>query len=113
MALNYDVSAVKNWQKLNPGITQCMVFATMFVGMGEITVDNAPRFAARLDAWQKLKGAIMRRAVKSDKADTYYGKDIPLGIDQVRRYIGLRCNVGYETPAQFSKRLLDPIKKDW
>jgi hypothetical protein len=112
MSLNYDLTEIKDWQKLNPMITQAIVFATMFVGMGHITEENAPQFSARLDAWQKLHGCSLIKAAKRPDG-TEYGKRIPMTINQVRRYIGLRTNVGLDTPSQFGKRLIGEFKKTW
>lgn len=112
MSLNYDLRDIDRFEKLNPGLTQCMCFACMFVGIGEITEENHERVAARIRDWQKLNYPMMNRAVTRPDGTTY-GKSIPITIDQVKRYIGLKLNVGYMTPAAFGKQLIAHRKQEW
>ena len=104
MALHWDITAVADeyaWKSgnvddggtLDP-IMHGLIWATMAVGLGKITEQNAAEFGARLDLWQDIHGGFMS------------GPDGPFRItrEDVRNRIGLRCNVSDETRAAWIKR---------
>ncbi len=84
-------------------VTHCLIFATMDVGMGTITEDNAGRFYARLRIVEKLFGA--KRG--NDKGDVFFTPE------EVRDHIGLWTNVSpEETDAKWRKRMLEHATDD-
>jgi hypothetical protein len=74
------------------GLTDCMIWATMFAQMGTITEANWQTFATRIRAWENMAGPISSRGT-------------PLTADEVRRHIGLTTNVTTTTDAAFAKHL--------
>jgi hypothetical protein len=93
MSLNYYYSDVANADKVmfdeNDYMysdTQSIIFATMSVGLGELTEKNWTEFYARMHIVEKLGG---------------YGHISP---QRLREHIGLRTNVHNETRAQWMKR---------
>lgn len=87
MSLNYNLARVKNGKKLcdkkNWGLTQGIIFTMMRIGMSSITKENQYEVAARIAWVEKLKGCMMFTAG---------GKDCPIRLADVRKYIGLTTN---------------------
>lgn len=101
MSLNHDISKIKNRKELcfveyegedaeegdkmlNP-ITQTLIFKTMSIGMGEITLRNWKEFYERVRFVQKLDG--IRHQTNQDE-----GKLVITPTD-VYQHIGLTTNV--------------------
>jgi len=84
---------------MNP-VTQALGFASMFIGIGEITEANAPEFYARLRAYELISGSLLQ-GPEGDR---------PLTPEDVQRHVGLRMNVSRESDAVFRKRLWDVAK---
>lgn len=105
MALHFDLTRVNPLTKRD-GVTDTLIFATMIVGMGEITEKNAAEFWDRLDLIQHLNGPLM------DGTDSE-GKSTPVAVtfEDVQNHIGLRTNVALETWAKFLKRNVDGWKQ--
>ncbi len=98
MSLDYQLGSIKDWKtvcfekhgtpdaRMNP-ITHSIIFATMAVDMGEITMTNALDFFERLDYIQREAGGLL--------FDHEEGKPVPFWItlDHVHKHVGLRTNV--------------------
>lgn len=84
------------------GALETIVWATMFVGMGEITTRNAGKFALRLRAYETAVAPISTGSRVNE--------------DVVRRYVGLRTNVSSKTDVQFAawigRIVMDRAKKE-
>ena len=108
MSLNWDMANVTDRDEIAftpvdaDGNRQMMwwaetiIFATMPIGLGEITAKNAEEFWYRIDMYQKVAGGLAS------------GPDGPAMIEpgHVRSLIGLRTNVfPASTLAQFAKRM--------
>lgn len=76
------------------GITECLIFATMFIGMPRITARNADEFAKRLRAWETIAGCISTSRE-------------PIEAKHVHRHIGLQTNASEMKPAAFAKKLAE------
>ncbi len=92
MALNYQLSDIKDWRELLYGdgvtpVTQRVIFYTMAVGIGQITEANYIEFAARVRVIEGLDGV---------RAQT--------SVADIKRLIGLRTNVTNEKQAAWLKR---------
>lgn len=116
MALNYRLTNIKGWEelcytvatedmnnffvyakkgeKIIQPITNALIFATLAVGMGEITEENYHEFWARVAAWEGVGGAFL------------IGHRITL-LD-VKAHIGLWTNATFkkETNTAFMKKLV-------
>jgi hypothetical protein len=79
-----------------------MVFQMMFVGMHEITEDNAKEVWRRVDLNQRINGALWKRG----------GEDVFLTKADIKRFIGLKTNVGNETKQKFNNRVTDLHQHD-
>ncbi len=100
MALNYDISKVKNYKNrcyhqrddglyLEPK-TEHAVFMTMHIGMGEITEKNYQEFHRRLAMWSEILD----------------GKPCFLSIEDVQNLIGLETNSNSMSRPSFNARIM-------
>ncbi len=90
------------------GVTNGLIWSTIFVGIGEITEDNVGEFAARLKVYQEVNGDLL---VGKDEKTGKSGP-VPITTEDVVAHIGLRCNVSYESDTQFIKKLVGQRYKD-
>lgn len=124
MALRYDYSRVHNWQTVcemraeadDPvhGVskgdtiirpeTEALIFASLVVGLSEISGANWRTFYGRLHAWERLE------RVRTLHADGSAKHTAP---ETVYAHIGLSTNVSRETDAQWRKRIVGGIVKDY
>jgi hypothetical protein len=92
----------ENRFRLNP-VTDAIIWKTMSVGMGQITVKNFEEFFVR---------AKMSEAVFGSSMTDGHGMDVGLTREDIRRHIGLSTNVSGMTEAQFARRLTDYMRKE-
>lgn len=74
------------------GVTECLIFATMFVGMNRITAANWSTFASRLRTWETVAGPI-----SSNRQ--------PITTEHVRRHIGLATNASAKSATAFANEI--------
>lgn len=84
-----DAPDVKLW-----GHTECLIWATMFVGLNRITDENWQTFAERLRAWETAVGCLSSN-----------GEPIP--AETVKRHVGLSTNASTLTGPKFTKQLAE------
>lgn len=103
MALSYDLTAIADWSDLNKGAewskTEALIFATMSIGMNEITAENAGEFYARI---KMLEGAIdsFVSVIEDGEFRSYF-----FTVEDITRRIGLSTNAGTETRTKFLGRM--------
>jgi len=104
MPLTSDISAVVDFHDIQQGVewdkTQALIFATMSIGMDEITTENAGEFYARIKVLEGVIGAI----VVIQDGDKY--NDFFFSTGDIKRRIGLTTNGGRETRTKFLNRML-------
>ena len=105
MALNWNLSNCKDHKSLQTDdewpITNALIWATMSVGIRDITEENIPEFYARLSVWEDIVGPML------------WGKDEETGelverkfeVDDLRKRIGLHTNASSMTRAEWRKNL--------
>ena len=110
MSLNYNLTHIDNWQELlgigtsdpEPGfatpITEALIWATLLVGMPQITEKNVSEFAFRLRLYETVEGHLVH----------YPGYAMPIPFSQVKRHIGLHTNANPLTRAQYIKNVIFP-----
>lgn len=81
-------------EKWHP-ITDSLIWATMIVGIGQITEKTVDEFARRLAAYQAIDGGMILRE----------GGRIHITREDVERHIGLRTNVTKESAATFNAKI--------
>jgi len=106
MSLNWDITNCNNWNDLKSdkewGITNALIWGTMYVDMGEITQENCVEFYARMKAIEVTFGAIC-----SSPDGDYF-----ITIEDVKKRIGLTSNVATKTAGQFFKKLKEHVKQE-
>lgn len=105
MALNWNISNCKDHKSLQTEdewpITNALIWATMSVGVRDITEKTIPEFYARLTVWEKIVGPMLWGK------DEETGELVERGIevaDLVKR-IGLHTNANSMTRAEWRKNL--------
>ncbi len=111
MPLNYDLTKINNFEELLNESNQLkqpyntIVFATMIVGMGEITEKNYNKFYNRLNVVERINGAFLRDSVTRN--ETYIQEE------DIKRMIGLKTNVGKDfTKATFMSNIKRMLPKE-
>jgi hypothetical protein len=121
MSLNFDFTEIEGYQELcweetgelsedgNPlfrvsGVTDVLVWATVGIDMGEITQKNYVEFATRLLMWQGVLGPMLQEPEEDENGKVTWVTRV-VGIDDVRRHIGLSTNVRKTTRTQFMKSM--------
>lgn len=106
MGLHWSIEKVRDHEALTTEeawtTTNAIVWATMAVGIGDLTEADAPTFYARLHVYERLVGAFR------------IGADGPIYFTpaEVRRYIGLHTNVARDTDAAWRKRIMAVSLRD-
>ena len=104
MSLDWNISQVRNYEELivddskEWAITQNLIWSTIAIDMGAITDDNWQEFYARLTTYERLIG--------TPSADLTPPKE-------VKRRIGLYCNVTTRTRLQWLKRVVNNRMDDF
>jgi hypothetical protein len=99
MALNYNLSKIDNYEELLNESNQIkepyktIVLSTMLVGLGEVTDKNYNKFYNRINLIERINGAFLW---DSETKTPIYIKE-----DDIKRMIGLKCNVVNESKAKF------------
>jgi hypothetical protein len=92
MALTFDFTAcpiADPWSDDNKALTEALIWGTMAAGIGTLTRDNLPEFAARLDV------------------SGYWGNGPKPTVEDLLPYVGLRTNVfPAESRAKWLKRVI-------
>ena len=93
MSLNYNLGKIKDFKDLSDkngplALTKKIIFATMFVDIGNITKENFREFHKRY--------ALFNAALD---------QEVDFTVEDVERHIGLSCNVSTRTFTQYLKRI--------
>jgi hypothetical protein len=104
MALTWTLDQIKDYEevcwiedRLNP-VTEALIWATMAVGIPQITDDNADEFYDRLHRWERLVAYYVIEGGKGPR---------PITREEVKAHIGLHTNASRLTRAQFGKKLME------
>jgi len=105
MPLNFDYSRCvdrENWTDADRAELEFFIWGTMAVDIGEITDDNLEEWLFRMRLFDMVHEHFHIYRVGDD------GKTVrtELGIDHLRKFIGLRCNVTTTTRAKWMKRFV-------
>lgn len=105
MSLNWNITACTNFESLQSEeewtVTDTLIWATMIVGMREITEANAAEFYARLHIFESLNGSLVFSFDENGERQPHF-----ITPEDVMKRIGLRTNASTETFAAFTKRHL-------
>jgi hypothetical protein len=108
MPLTSDISAVADFHDIQQGVewakTEALIFATMSIGMDEITTENAGEFYARIKILEGVIGSIV--SIPTDKADEFYSREYYFSTGEISRRIGLKTNASLLTRTKFLNHML-------
>jgi hypothetical protein len=93
-----DPVAPAGRKRLNP-VTNVIIWATMPVGMNQITEKNYDKFFVRLSALESAFGSYLKEVNRDELVDR------PITLAEVRQHIGLATNAASLTGAQFRRQL--------
>lgn len=110
MSLNWNAQDVKGWKELGSGLKDIMIFGLMFIGMQKITAENLDEVQARVALHQRLFGDWMVET--TEEKGKVSRREIPLGAEDVKKFVGLTTNVSTETRGQFNKRVMKRFYED-
>ena len=115
MALNYNTTGIPESITTSPfntvdwhPVTHYLMFATMAVGMGEITKQNAPEFFRRIAILQKIDGPAVSYRDHLDHSTVR----IFVTMEDITNHIGLRTNVNQWSKAEFNKKMLERLERN-
>jgi hypothetical protein len=113
MPLTWDISEIENYEdlkieagendqgeklwKLDP-LTDGFIWATLAIGIGHWTGENAAEVYTRLKFLERIDGCLMYEVKDGVRADR------PLTPEDVARHIGLRTNVALESRTKWLNR---------
>ena len=108
MSLDYKLGNVEDFEALAADpvervVTECVIFLTMAVGLGEITTSNVDEFAMRVLVHEGANGPLMRDGD---------GQPRPMTYADIERRIGLTTNVAQESRAAWQRRLMSGLVSD-
>lgn len=99
MSLNWDISKVKNWEKkqeADHGDLDCLIWATLSIGMGNLNEKTAQEFCYRLNRYSREVGPL---------AVTKTGKTIIWSVSRLKKWFGLHTNVSLLSNAGFDQHM--------
>jgi hypothetical protein len=98
MSLNYDYTKCKKPENQNERVAiNTLTFATILVGLNQITAKNAAEFYARLSFIEKLRGPLRINTTPGAPALFFTPAE-------VQRWVGLKTNATPLTRSQFLLR---------
>jgi hypothetical protein len=104
MPLTSDISAVVDFHDIQQGVewkkTEALIFATMSIGMDEITTENAGEFYSRIKVLEGVIGSFVVTQEGNDLRDYFFN------TGDINRRIGLKTNGGRLTRTKFLNHML-------
>lgn len=114
MSLNWSITKVKNWEEVSlaekNGVegykTEALVFATMTVGLRDITAKNVDEWTYRLGLVERLRGSFLSQYVP-DESMPGGMREVPYSFtrEDVERRVGLATNADVLPRPRFVKKV--------
>ena len=92
MSLDYDLRGIPGFEQLDPGLTECVVFMTMFVGIDHLTEATLPEFFKRTKVWERAYGPIRANKTLLTEAE-------------IKGFVGLKTNAAPLSREQFKRNV--------
>jgi hypothetical protein len=104
MPLTSDISAVANFHDIQQGDagskTTALIYASMSIGMDEITAENAGEFYSRIKILEGVIGSFVVVKEGDTRQDYYFS------TGEISRRIGLKTNASLLTRTKFLNHML-------
>ncbi len=94
-------------ERLNP-LTNCLIWATMGLGMRGIREDNYAEFFARIAISEKVNGTYLNQ--KCEDGEGWEPR--PIALDEVKAHIGLSTNVSEESWTTWISSLMGTVRSE-
>jgi hypothetical protein len=105
MPLNWNIENCKDWETLKTDeewpLTHALIWASMSIGIREITEENLPEYYARIHIWESLRGPYTSR--RDPETGKFKGK--PVSVEDLRKRIGLWTNASTMSRTKWLKNL--------
>jgi hypothetical protein len=115
MALHYNATGIPSSITTSPfdedkwhPVTHYLMFATMGIGMNEITKQNAPEFFRRIAIFQKVHGCAVQYRDHLDGTN----KEIYITMEDITNHIGLHTNSSLYSKAEFNKKIFEQLERN-
>ena len=95
-----DTMDAKRGDRTQASVTRALIFATMHIGMNEITATNYQEFYLRIKFYERLFEPLL--SFNSEEL-----QDARITIQDVKDHIGLSTNATNETLKKWHNRMLD------
>lgn len=120
MSLDWNIGKVKEFEGLwvkdtDPhakpddkklgAVTESLIWTTLGIDLGTITDANAEEFYLRTLIYHKVVGPPMHKLVDGNLVP------IPFTLDDIKRHIGLKTNVGNGTRAKFLRNMAARLER--
>ena len=105
MALHFDYSACEgrdDWTDDDYTLLDFFIWGSIGVDLGEITEDNIGEWLYRMYLWNLATGFFTVYSIGED--GTKNKRD--LGIDDLRKFVGLKTNVYSKKRSEWTKRVM-------
>lgn len=99
MSLNWDATEVKDFDSVDKTLMESAVWATIDVGIREITEKNADDFFSRISLSEKVTGAYRRKVVDDKLEDMFFTRE------EIHSLIGLKTNASVKPIATFKTHI--------
>lgn len=118
MSLSYELSNIDNYESVcfeeidgkrrKKPVTEALIFHTMGAGIGEITEKTLAEFYARVNAREKLHGAMVTNPELDAEGEIAGWTPYFITEDDVRAHLGLTTNVfPYVPRSDWATRLIE------
>ena len=112
MSLNYRLNHIANFTELklpdgslNP-VTHVLTFATIPIGMPDLTKTNATEFFTHINMWEQAHGTFLNNNTDDGPVP------LPLTYADIVRHIGLTTNASPKNKVQFHKDLATSMRRE-
>lgn len=106
MSLNYDLRKIKNREELQPAALNALIFATMALGINELSEKTLPEWWWRISFLHKIGSGVADRTTE-DGIEKW-----PAKMDDLKPFIGLSSNASNETRTAFVRRMVKAITRE-
>lgn len=118
MSLSYELSKIENYESVcfeetpegrrKRPVTEALIFHTIGTGIGEITEETLAEVYARINAREKLHGAMVTNPVINHDNEVVGWEPYFITEEDVRQHIGLTTNVfPYEPRETWARRMFE------
>lgn len=111
MPLNWSIRDCDNWESLvadgEAAVTEALVFGAMFIGIHNITADNAGDFYARIKMMEAAFGPLVKKFIDDEVVDYYMTQS------DIRARVGLSTNASTITKTAYLRMVHEKMAESY